>query len=115
MAIAAVAPINIQSAQSRADLRSGKYLILELGDEEFGISVMQVKEIMKMQEITTVPQTPRFLQGVINLRGRIVPVVSLRSKFHMARSRRQRNAHASLWCACSWRMANSRWALSWTA
>ncbi|RXH56289.1 chemotaxis protein CheW [Granulicella sibirica] len=80
MAMAAAAN---SSTQGRVDPRSGKYLILELGEEEFGISVMQVKEIMKMQEITTVPQTPRFLQGVINLRGRIVPVVNLRSKFHM--------------------------------
>ncbi len=60
---------------------AGKYLIFTLGSEEFGISVMQVKEIMKMQEITTVPRAPQYLQGVINLRGRIVPVVNLRRKF----------------------------------
>jgi purine-binding chemotaxis protein CheW len=70
--------------QVAPDHRAGRYLIVELGTEEFGISVLQVKEIMKMQEITSVPQTPVFLQGVINLRGRIVPVVNLRSKFHMA-------------------------------
>jgi purine-binding chemotaxis protein CheW len=80
MAMSAAMQSNVQN---QVDPRAGKYLILELGDEEFGISVMQVKEIMKMQEITTVPQTPQFLQGVINLRGRIVPVVNLRSKFNM--------------------------------
>src|ERR1035441_7487037 len=69
---------------SIAEKRTGKYLIFELGTEEFGISVLQVKEIMKMQQVTTVPQTPHFLQGVINLRGRIVPVVSLRSKFNLS-------------------------------
>src|ERR1039458_6167472 len=68
---------------SEAEQRTGKYLIFELGNEEFGVSVLQIKEIMKMQQVTTVPQTPQFLQGVINLRGRIVPVVSLRSKFNM--------------------------------
>lgn len=60
---------------------AGKYLIFQLGTEEFGTSVLTVKEIMKMQEITVVPQTPSFVQGVINLRGKIIPVVSLRRKF----------------------------------
>lgn len=60
---------------------SGKYLIFQLGSEEFAINVMSVKEIMKMQSITVVPQTPTFVQGVINLRGKIVPVINLRRKF----------------------------------
>jgi len=56
---------------------------VELAKEEFGISVLQIKEIMKMQPITVVPQTPHFVQGVINLRGRIVPVIDLRRKMNM--------------------------------
>lgn len=85
---ASAKPIAIKAPSPSAganpyDQRAGKYLIFELANEEFGISVLQVKEIMKMQQITTVPQTPQFVQGVINLRGRIVPVVSLRSKFNM--------------------------------
>jgi purine-binding chemotaxis protein CheW len=60
---------------------SGKHLIFQLGSEEFAINVMNVKEIMKMQAITSVPQTPSFVQGVINLRGKIVPVINLRRKF----------------------------------
>jgi purine-binding chemotaxis protein CheW len=59
----------------------GKHLIFQLGSEEFAINVMNVKEIMKMQAITTVPQTPSFVQGVINLRGKIIPVINLRRKF----------------------------------
>lgn len=59
----------------------GKHLIFQLGTEEFAISVMNVKEIMKMQPITVVPQTPSHVQGVINLRGKIVPVINLRRKF----------------------------------
>jgi purine-binding chemotaxis protein CheW len=60
---------------------TGKHLIFQLGTEEFAINVMNVKEIMKMQPITVVPQTPSFVQGVINLRGKIVPVINLRRKF----------------------------------
>ena len=59
----------------------GKHLIFHLGVEEYAINVMNVKEIMKMQPITAVPQTPAFVQGVINLRGKIVPVINLRRKF----------------------------------
>ncbi len=62
---------------------AGKYLIFELGVEEFGVSVMQVREIMKMQQITAVPRAPQSVQGVINLRGRIVPVVNIRRKFEL--------------------------------
>jgi purine-binding chemotaxis protein CheW len=90
MAMNAVAqPIQMKNSGSpavsqAAEQRAGKYLIFEVANEEFGISVLKVKEIMKMQQVTTVPQTPAFILGVINLRGRIVPVVSLRSKFNMA-------------------------------
>ena len=70
-------------AQSATDPRAGKYLIFQLGEEEFGVSVLKVKEIMKMQEITLVPQTPAFVRGVINLRGKIVPVINLRRKFRL--------------------------------
>lgn len=70
-------------AHNTVDLRAGKYLIFQLGDEEFGAGVLKVKEIMKMQEVTSVPQTPSFVQGVINLRGKIVPVINLRRKFKL--------------------------------
>jgi purine-binding chemotaxis protein CheW len=61
--------------------RHGKYLTFHLGREEFGIQVVHVREIMGLQDITAVPQTPPFLKGVINLRGKIIPVVDLRLKF----------------------------------
>lgn len=66
---------------NRADERAGKYLTFELGAEEFGIRVLQVREIMGLQDITAVPQTPHFVKGVINLRGKVIPVICLRSKF----------------------------------
>lgn len=66
---------------SSTDPRSGKYLTFRLAREEFAIQVLRVREIMGMQDITAVPQTPHFMKGVINLRGKIVPVVDLRLKF----------------------------------
>jgi len=64
-----------------AERRSGKYLAFFLGAEEFGIPVMAVREIMGMQDITAVPQTPVHVKGVLNLRGRVIPVIDLRLKF----------------------------------
>lgn len=63
--------------------RAGKYLVFRLGKEEFGASVLKVREIIGMQDITEVPQTPPHVKGVINLRGKVIPVVDLRLKFGM--------------------------------
>lgn len=68
----------------QADVRSGKYLTFQLGNEEFGIRVLKVREIMGILEITAVPQTPAHIKGVINLRGKVVPVIDLRLKFGLA-------------------------------
>lgn len=61
--------------------RAGKYLVFHLGREEFGIRVLKVREIMGIQDITAVPQTPPHVKGVINLRGKVIPVLDLRLKF----------------------------------
>jgi purine-binding chemotaxis protein CheW len=61
--------------------RAGKYLVFSLGCEEFGLHVPRVREIMGLQDITPVPQTPSYLKGVIHLRGKVTPVVDLRSRF----------------------------------
>lgn len=63
---------------------AGKHLTFKLGAEEFGLEILKVQEIIKMMEITKVPRTPDFVSGVINLRGKVVPVVDLRRKFGMA-------------------------------
>ncbi len=65
------------------DTRAGKYLTFQLGNEEYGICVLKVREIMGIQEITAVPQTPEHVKGVINLRGKVVPVIDLRLKFRL--------------------------------
>jgi purine-binding chemotaxis protein CheW len=67
----------------KLDQRAGKYLTFALGKEEFAIQVLRVREIMGIQEITAVPQTPGYVKGVLNLRGKVVPVVDLRLKFDM--------------------------------
>lgn len=63
--------------------KEGKYLTFSLGDEEYGIGILQVKEIIGMMSITSVPRTPNFVKGVINLRGKVIPVVDLRLRFSM--------------------------------
>lgn len=64
----------------------GKYLTFLLDNEEYGIAILKVREIIGLMDITNVPQTPDFVQGVINLRGKIIPVIDLRSKFGLQRA-----------------------------
>jgi chemotaxis signal transduction protein len=63
--------------------REGKYLTFTLDKEEYGIGILKIKEIIGMLPITTVPQTPPFVKGVINLRGKVIPVMDLRLRFEM--------------------------------
>ncbi len=71
-----------QAVQAIVD-REGKYLTFTLADEEYGIGILKIKEIIGMMPITTVPQTPEFVKGVINLRGKVIPVMDLRLRFGM--------------------------------
>lgn len=63
--------------------REGKYLTFSLGGEEYGIGILKIREIIGMLPITSVPETPHFVKGVINLRGKVIPVVDLRLRFGM--------------------------------
>ncbi len=63
-----------------ADL-AGKYLTFALAGEEYGFPVLKVREIIKLLDITAVPQAPGHVKGVINLRGKVIPVIDLRLKF----------------------------------
>lgn len=60
---------------------AGKYLTVVLAHEAYGLSVLKVREIIRLQKVTPVPQTPNYVKGVINLRGRVIPVIDLRVKF----------------------------------
>lgn len=63
---------------------AGKYLTFTLQRESYGIDVLQVREIIRLTDITTVPQMPVYVRGVINLRGKIIPVIDLRLRFGFA-------------------------------
>jgi purine-binding chemotaxis protein CheW len=68
-----------------SDCQAGKFLTFMLAGEEFGIEILEVRELIGMMNVTKVPQTPDFVEGVINLRGKVIPVIDLRSKFGMQR------------------------------
>jgi len=63
--------------------KEGKYLTFALGPEEYGLEILKVREIIGYMDITAVPQTPAHVRGVINLRGQVIPVIDLRTKFGM--------------------------------
>jgi purine-binding chemotaxis protein CheW len=71
-----------QAVKVMAD-KEGKYLTFTLTEEEYGIGILKIKEIIGMLPITSVPQTPDFVKGVINLRGKVIPVMDLRLRFGM--------------------------------
>ena len=61
--------------------QAGKYLTFKLGDEEYGLEILTVTTIIGLMDITSVPDTPHYVRGVINLRGKVIPVVEMRGKF----------------------------------
>ena len=63
--------------------RTGKYLTFLLSNESYGVDVLKVREIIRFLKITPVPQMPAYVKGVINLRGKVLPVIDLRLKFGM--------------------------------
>ena len=60
-----------------------KFLTFSLAREEYGISIMKIKEIIGMMPVTVLPQTPEYVRGVINLRGKVIPIIDLRCKFKL--------------------------------
>ena len=72
--------MNMETAQDTANL-AGKYLTFGLANESYGIDVLKVREIIRLTDITAVPQMPEYVLGVINLRGKIIPVIDLRLRF----------------------------------
>jgi purine-binding chemotaxis protein CheW len=63
------------------DTQHGRYLMFALGDEEFGIEISYVTEIIGMQPISSLPEVPEYIRGIVNLRGKIIPVIDMRLKF----------------------------------
>ncbi|RPH93558.1 purine-binding chemotaxis protein CheW [candidate division KSB1 bacterium] len=65
------------------DRRAGKYLTFVLAEEEYGVEILKVREIIGMMDTTAVPGMPEYVNGVINLRGKVIPVIDMRLKFGM--------------------------------
>ncbi len=74
---------SVNVADVDKSVEAGKYLTFALADEEYGLEILQVREIIGLIDITSVPKMPDFVKGVVNLRGKIIPVIDLRLKFGM--------------------------------
>lgn len=76
--------IDKETTQSPTEVNKGtfeKFLTFKLGDESYGIAVLSIREIIQLQNITPVPQMPVYIKGVINLRGKVIPIIDMRLKF----------------------------------
>ncbi len=62
-----------------------------IGDEEFGVDILKVQEINRMLDVTRVPNAPEYVDGVINLRGKVIPIIDLRRRFQMERKEHDKN------------------------
>lgn len=78
-----VSPEMLQNEILATRGKEGKYLTFYLAGEEYGLEILKVREIIGLMDITAVPKTPDFVRGVINLRGKVIPVIELRSKFNL--------------------------------
>jgi purine-binding chemotaxis protein CheW len=73
-----------QTTQGNCLAQAGKYLTFALGKEDYGLEILKVREIIGVMNITAVPQVPGYVKGIINLRGKVIPVIDLRLKFAMS-------------------------------
>jgi len=75
--------LNSEKGSAQALGKSEKYLTFNLAGEQYGVEILKVKEIIGLLEITRVPRIPDFVRGVMNLRGKVIPIIDLRKKFDM--------------------------------
>lgn len=73
--------LSAPATTSRTTAQGGKYLTFSLAAEEYGLEILKVREIIGIMDITSMPQMPSYVKGVINLRGKVIPVIDLRLKF----------------------------------
>lgn len=78
-----VAKPSFKEEVGNEDTQEGKYLTFHMGDEDYGIEIRYVTEIIGIQRITEVPDMPCFIKGVINLRGKVIPVMDVRARFNL--------------------------------
>ena len=67
--------------QHEADSEASQLISFMVGQEEYGLEILRVKEVIRMREITRLPRAPRFVKGIINLRGDVIPIIDLRDRF----------------------------------
>ena len=72
-----------ESKQKTVSAHGGKYLTFRLADEEYGLAILKVREIIGIMDVTAIPQMPAYVKGVVNLRGKVIPVIDLRLKFNL--------------------------------
>jgi purine-binding chemotaxis protein CheW len=76
---------NTNATSAKAKIAGGEYLTFVLGDEQYGLEILKVQEIRGYDAVTQIANTPDFIKGVVNLRGKIVPIVDLRIKFNLGK------------------------------
>ncbi len=69
--------------EGKAAMESIQFIVIRLGEEQYGIDIRSIDNIVRMQSITRIPKMPAFLKGVINLRGEVIPVISMRQKMDL--------------------------------
>lgn len=69
--------------EGKAAVETIQYIVIRLGEEQYGIDIRSIDNIVRMQSITRIPKMPAFLKGVINLRGEVIPVISMRQKMSL--------------------------------
>jgi len=74
----------MEEAHKKQDAELMQLVTFSIGEEEFGVDILKVQEIIRMMEITKVPRAPDFVEGVINLRGKVIPILDLRKRFGLA-------------------------------
>ena len=74
---------DLQTIGTAQSIHENQYLTFILGDEEYGVDILRVQEIRGWDSVTSIPNSPHFIKGVINLRGTVVPIVDLRERFGM--------------------------------
>ncbi len=75
--------MDFEDFDAEEDSMKGRYLAFRLADEDYGIEIQYVTEIIGIQKISSVPETPDYIKGIINLRGQVIPVMDVRTRFRM--------------------------------
>lgn len=81
----------MEATQRKQDVELLQLVTFSIGDEEFGVDILKVQEIIRTMEITKVPRAPAFVEGVINLRGKVIPIIDLRKRFGLQARNHDKN------------------------